>query len=156
MILFVTLELGSKTFLTYAMINIGAEKKGFINQSWAASHELFLKKLKKPFGLKVFNGKNAKNRIIIYYVKTRLKIENYCEKIKFFVTQLAYYFVILRMPWLKKHDPKIGFASYIFIFDSEYCRKHYNTFTRPMKIKALHDVSTKARSHNLPFRPPEL
>jgi hypothetical protein len=59
------------------------------------------------------------------------------------------------MPWLKKHDPKIGFASHIFTFDSEYCRKHYNTLARPMKIKALHDIPMKARPHNLPFRPSE-
>jgi hypothetical protein len=98
MILPVTLELESKTLPTYAIINIGAERKGFINQSWAASHELPLKKLKKPFGLKTFDGKNAKNGMIIYYVENRLKIKNYCEKIKFFVTQLVHYSVILRMP----------------------------------------------------------
>jgi hypothetical protein len=97
MILPVTLELGSKTLSTYAIINIGAEIKGFVNQSWAASHELPLKKLKKPFELKVFDGKNAKNGIIIHYVETRLKTEDYCEKIKLFVTQLAYYPVILGM-----------------------------------------------------------
>jgi hypothetical protein len=57
---------------------------------------------------------------------------------------------------LKKHDPKIGFASHIFTFDSEYCRKHYNTLARPIRIKILHDIPTKARSHNLPFRPSEL
>jgi hypothetical protein len=56
---------------------------------------------------------------------------------------------------LKKRDPKIGFASHTFTFDSEYCRKHCNTFIRPMKVKALYDVPTKARPHNLPFRPPE-
>jgi hypothetical protein len=103
----------------------------------------------------VFDGKNAKNGIIIYYVKTRLKIKNYYKKIKLFVTQLADYSVILGMPWLKKHDPKIGFANHTFTFDSEYCRKHYNTLARPIKIKILHDIPTKARSHNLPFRPPE-
>jgi hypothetical protein len=103
----------------------------------------------------VFDGRNAKNGIIIYYIKTRLKTKDYCEKIKFFVTQLAYYPIILGMPWLKKHDPKIRFASYIFTFDSEYCRKYCNTPARPMKIKALYDIPTKARSHNLPFRPPE-
>jgi hypothetical protein len=86
MILPVTLELGSKTLPTYAMTDIGAEGKGFVNQSWTASHELFLKKLKKPFELKVFDGKNAKSGIIIYYVKTRLRIEDHCEKIKLFVT----------------------------------------------------------------------
>jgi hypothetical protein len=97
-ILPVILELGSKTLPTYAITNIGAEGKGFINQSWAASHELSLKKLKKPFGLKVFDGRNAKSGIITHYVETRLKTENYCEKIKLFVTQLAHYPVILEMP----------------------------------------------------------
>jgi hypothetical protein len=89
-------------------------------------------------------------------VEIRLKTEDYCEEIKLFVTQLAHYPVILRMPWLKKHDPKIGFASHIFTFDSKYYRKHYNTPARLIKIKTLHDVPTKARPHNLPFRPPEL
>jgi hypothetical protein len=70
MILPVILELGSKTLPTYAITDTRAEGKGFINQSWAANHELPLKKLKKPFGLKVFDGKKAKNEIIIYYVKT--------------------------------------------------------------------------------------
>jgi hypothetical protein len=104
----------------------------------------------------MFDERDAESGIIIYYVKTRLKTENHCEKIKLFVTQLAYYSVILGMPWLKKHDPKIGFVSYIFTFDSEYCWKHYNTPARLMKIKTLHDIPTKARPHNLPFRPPEL
>jgi hypothetical protein len=98
MILPVILELGSKKLPIYAMIDIGAEGKGFIDQSWTASHELFLKKLKKPFGLKVFDEKNAKSGIIIHYVETRLKTEDHCEKIKFFITQLAYYPVILGMP----------------------------------------------------------
>jgi hypothetical protein len=80
------------------MIKIGTEKKGFVNQSWAANHKLHLKKLKRPFGLKEFDGKNAKNGIIIYYIKTRLKTKDHCEKIKVFVTQLAYCFIILEIP----------------------------------------------------------
>jgi hypothetical protein len=98
MILFVILELESKTLSIYAITDTGAKEKGFIDQSWAASHELPLKKLKKPFGLKVFDGKDAENGIIIHYVEIRLKTKDYCEKIKLFVTQLAHYFVILGMP----------------------------------------------------------
>jgi hypothetical protein len=97
-ILFIILKLKNKTLPTYAIINIEAKKKSFVDQSWAASHELPLKKLKKPFELKVFDGKDAKNGIITHYVETRLKIKDYCEKIKLFVTQLAYYSVILGMP----------------------------------------------------------
>jgi hypothetical protein len=97
MILPVIPELGSKTLLIYAIINTRAKGKGFVDQSWTASHELPLKKLKKPFGLKVFDGRDAENGIIIYYVETRLKTKDYCEKIKLFVMQLAHYSVILRM-----------------------------------------------------------
>jgi hypothetical protein len=70
MILPVILELESKTLPTYAMINIGAEEKGFVDQSWAASHELPLKKLKKPFELEMFDKKDAENGIITHYVET--------------------------------------------------------------------------------------
>jgi hypothetical protein len=98
MILLIILELESKTLPTYAITNIGTKGKGFVNQSWAASHELPLKKLKKPFELKIFNGKNAKSGIITHYVETRLKTEDYCEEIKLFVTQLAHYPIILGMP----------------------------------------------------------
>jgi hypothetical protein len=44
MILPVILELGIKTLPTYAITDIRTKGKGFINQSWAASHELPLKK----------------------------------------------------------------------------------------------------------------
>jgi hypothetical protein len=103
----------------------------------------------------MFDGKNAESGIIIYYVKTQLKTKDCCKKIMLFITQLVYYFIILGLLWLKKHDPKIEFASHTFTFDSEYCRKHCNTFVRFIKIKILHDIPTKALLHNLPFRPPE-
>jgi hypothetical protein len=75
-ILSVTLELESKTLPTYAITDTRAEGKGFVNQNWAANHELPLKKLKKPFGLKMFDGRNAKNGMITHYIKPRLKTEN--------------------------------------------------------------------------------
>ena len=39
-ILPITLEIGEKTMPTYAMTDSGAEGKGFIDRSWAESHEL--------------------------------------------------------------------------------------------------------------------
>jgi hypothetical protein len=57
---------------------------------------------------------------------------------------------------MKLHDPRVGFASHTFTFDSEYCRKHCNTPDRPTKINALHDLPPKTCPVNLPARPKPL
>ena len=57
------------------------------------------------------------------------------------------------MPWLKEHDPRVGFASHTFTFESDYCRTNCNTPNRPTRIKALHDVPERARPRYLPARP---
>ena len=58
---------------------------------------------------------------VTHYVKATIRVEDYTETIRLNVTQLAHYPVILRMPWLKQHNPRIGFASYTLTFESEYC-----------------------------------
>ena len=57
------------------------------------------------------------------------------------------------MLWLKQYDPRVGFASYTFTFDSRYCQKNCNTPARPSKIKALHDVPKRSRPNYLLARP---
>jgi hypothetical protein len=151
-ILPVTLEEESKALPTFAMTDSGAEGKAFIDLSWAESHNLPLKKLRRPIILEVFDGREAESGSITHYVQTRMRIEDHSEEIKLLVTQLAHYPVILGMPWLKEHDPRIGFASHTVTFESDYCQKHCNTLNRPNKVHALHDVPAKARPVNLPPR----
>ena len=79
--------------------------------------------------------------------------DHYEKEIKLFVTQLAYYPIVLGMLWLKEHDPRVGFASHTFTFESDYCRENCNTPSRPTKVKALHDVPKRARPMYLPVRP---
>lgn len=47
------------------------------------------------------------------------------------------------MPWLKQHNPQVGFTAHTFTFSSPYCQKYCNTPTRPTKIKALQTVPKK-------------
>ena len=54
------------------------------------------------------------------------------------------------------HDPRVGFASYTFIFDSNYYRRNCNTPEKPIKVVALHNVPARARPENLPPRPKAL
>jgi hypothetical protein len=120
-ILPITLEIGKKAILTYAMTDSGAEGKGFIDRSWADSHGLPLRKRKNPFGIVTFEGDMSVKGIVTHYIETTMRVEDHLETIRLNVTQLAHYLVILGMPWLKQHDPKIGFASHTLTFESEYC-----------------------------------
>ena len=154
MILPATIEIGSKELPTYALTDTGVQGKGFIDQSWAESHELPLKSLRRPFGLEVFDGREAESGKVTHYVEVGLRIQDHYEKtIRLYVTQLAYYPVVLGMPWLKEHDPSMGFASHTIVFNSGYCQKHCNMPARPTKVHALHDVPKRDRPQYLPPRP---
>jgi hypothetical protein len=138
------------------MTDTGAEGKGFIDLSWATSHQLPLLKLSRPITLEVFDGREAENGSITHCVKTTMEVEDHTETIFLYATQLAHYPVILGMPWMKQHDPRIGFASHTLTFDSEYCRTHCNTPERLSRVHALHDIPPKSRPQSLPARPEPL
>jgi hypothetical protein len=42
-----------------------------------------------------------------------------------FATKLDHYSMVLGIPWLKKHNPAIRFASNTIIFDSDFCLENY-------------------------------
>jgi hypothetical protein len=155
-ILPISLGIGEKTISTYAMTDSGAEGKGFIDRSWAESHELPLQELKNPFGIVMFDGDLSEQGTVTHYVKATMKVEDHTETIRLNVTQLAHYPVILGMPWLKQHDPRIGFASHTLTFESEYCQRHCNIPGKPNKVHALHQVPPKARPVDLLDRPKSL
>lgn len=83
-----------------------------------------------------------------------MRINDHREKRAcFLATQLAHYPIVLGLPWLKMHDPQIGFAEHTILFNSEHCQKHCNAPLRPAKIRALHDVPRKTRPKHMPVRP---
>jgi len=97
-ILPITLVVGEKTLPTYAMTDTGAEGKGFIDRSWAESHELPLQKLKHSFSIVTFDGDLSESGAVTHYVEATMRIEDHTEVIRLNVTQLAHYPVILGMP----------------------------------------------------------
>ena len=130
----------------YAMTDSGAEGKAFIDRSWAESQKLPMYPLKTPVGLEVFDGRPAECGPITHYVRAGMRIADHQQKsLLFFVTQLASYPIVLGMPWLKQHDPRVGFAEHTVLFDSEYCHQYCNLPGRPAKIKALHSIPPKFR-----------
>ena len=152
MILPVTLETRELKLPTYAMTDTGAEGLAFVDREWAHEQKLPLTRLRRPFGLNVFDGSETESGRVTHCAHAWMRIQDHYEPIQLFVTQLAHYPVILGLPWLKKHDPTIGFASHTFSFNSDYCRKNCNTPSSPMKVQALHDIPKKDRPRYLPSR----
>lgn len=154
MILPVTLAQCKKELSSYAMLDTGAEGKRFIDKEWARDQGLELLPLRKPIRLETFDGQEAESGPITHYVQMHMRINDHQEKRAcFLVTQLAHYPVVLGLPWLKIHDPQIGFAEHTVLFDSKYCQEHCNVLMRPAKIRALHDIPQKTRPKHLPARP---
>ena len=135
---------GKEPIPSYAMTDSGAEGKGFIDESWAKSQNLQFRPLKRPFEIEVFDGRPAESGQITHYIRAGLRIaDHYQKNMLFYVTRLASYPMVLGMPWLKQHDPQVGFAAHTFTFNSPYCQKFCNTPAKPAKIKALQTVPKK-------------
>ena len=99
MVLPVTLDLGNRTLLTYALIDSGAAAKAFIDRSWAEAHELPMKPLRRPFEIEVIDGRPSESRQVTHYVESSIRVNDHYEtKLRFFVIQLAYYPVMLGIP----------------------------------------------------------
>ena len=153
----VTLDLGNRTLLTYALIDSSAATKAFIDRSQAEAYKLPMKPLRRPFEIEVIDGRPSKSRQVTHYIKSFIKVNDYYEtKLRFFIIQLAYYLIILGIPQLKVYNPYVSFASYTFTFNSKFCRRNCNTPERPIKVKALYDVHARARPEKLPARPEAL
>jgi hypothetical protein len=154
LILPVTLLPVGRNILTYAMADTGCEPRGLIDENWARDNGLALEPLKRPWRLRVADGNEVDSGQVTHYVQVPLRIHDHREeKSRLYATKLGHYPVILGLPWIRQHNPRIDFAGNSFLFDSEYCHKHCNTPSRPTKIRALSDVPAKARPQHLPPRP---
>lgn len=139
------------------MLDTGAEGKRFVDRDWALENNLELLPLKNPIGLEGFDGKPTESGPITHFVRLTTRIQDHREtNAAFLVTQLAHYPIIFGLPWMKIHDPRVGFADHTVTFSSQYCQRHCNVPTRPTKVSALHDVPPKARPRLQQPRPAPL
>lgn len=111
-----------------ALIDSGASAHGFIDSNFAQKQNLDLIELSKPRTLKVFDGSNSSAGQITHMAKIVLDINGHTESILLFVTSLAYFDLVLGLPWLEYHSPSIDWKEGTMLFDSEKCRKHSKSY----------------------------
>lgn len=106
----------------YAMVDSGCQGYAFIDTDWAREKGIPLLPIQKPFSLVGYDGEKSETRTVDLYTQVSLRTGDYYEKnIILYSTYLAYYPVILGLPWLEKYNPCTGWAKRLLSFDSEYC-----------------------------------
>ena len=118
----------SKSITSLALIDSGASAHGFINSKFARNHEIELLNLPRPRSLKVFDGSDSVSGQITHLAKITLDINGHSETMLLFVTPLAYFDLVLGLPWLEHHGPKINWKEGTLRFDDSKCHSHSQKF----------------------------
>ena len=108
------------------LINTSNTVPVFVDEdSLIKKHNIIIKRLLVPKPLRLAN--RLLSSFITYYFIIIMTISHHTESMLFYVTKLLpFILVILRMPWLKKHNPKLNFSALGLKFNFNYCA--YNCF----------------------------
>lgn len=128
------------------LIDCGASAHGFIDSKFAHKHNFELTKLTRPRSLKVFDGTDSASGSITHLAKTVLYINGHTETILLFVTSLAYFDIVLGLPWLEHHSPNINWKEGKLTFIHANCQKHANNL--PITVSSVSKGVIRERREN--------
>jgi len=83
----------------------------FIDRQMAARHGFKLQKLERPIAIKNVDGTNNSGGAIIHQVECNVFFKDHVERMRMDVCNLGKTEVILGMPWLAVHNPKINWET---------------------------------------------
>ena len=106
---------------SHALVDCGASGFSFIDWEFARQHNLTQYTLKEPRWLEVLDGRPIDSGDITHMVKMHLDINGHQERLTAFVTKLGYYPLVLGLPWLRYHDPRIDWEEDTIDFVSPRC-----------------------------------
>ena len=132
-----------KSISSLALIDSGASAHGFINSKFAHDNKFELHKLSCPRSLKVFDGTDSVSGHITHLAKTTLDINGHFETMLLFVTPLAYFDLVLGLPWLEHHSPRINWKEGTLDFNHPRCCNHSRNF--PATVSSLSQKIIKER-----------
>ncbi|KAG1121331.1 hypothetical protein G6F42_012533 [Rhizopus arrhizus] len=135
-------------FKTFALIDSGS-MENFCDESFATRNKLPLVSKAAPVEIITVDGSPISSGKVTQETSIQMTMGLHTEKIKLSVTRLGQYPIILGIPWLKKHDPKIIWSTHSITFDSASCV--HSCFQKVHQIKALptHPNYSKSTTINL-------
>jgi len=110
---------------TVSLVDTGCTAVAFADEASIVSrYNVTTKKLLVPRPLRLADGVPASSLITDYFI-TRMSIGAHTEVMLFFVTKLSPANpIILGIPWLQRHEPRLDFRELGVHFDSDYCTEH--------------------------------
>ena len=103
-----------------AMIDPGATED-CIDKRICDKHQITTKMAERPRGIYLADGNLSETGPIKQTAVVPMEIGGHKELATLQVTNLQNYEIILGMPWLKEHNPKIDWEEQKITFDSERC-----------------------------------
>jgi hypothetical protein len=141
-----------KPIKTPGLIDSGATAIGFIDSDFAHTKSLALVPLRSPRHIRVVDGRTSLAGPVTHYVSLDLSIGRHTEKsVRFYVTQLGQYNLILGKPWLAGHNPIVDWEKNSLTFRTLHCRRHcLPTGTHQLYVPGL----TPRPAASVPGTPP--
>jgi hypothetical protein len=103
---------------THTLIDYRYTRLSFINDEFAHQYNFPYHQLETPKTIEVIDGKPISSSSINKSIHIDGTIGNHHEKLITYIASIGYYPLILRIPWLKKHDININFPKMDFQFPS--------------------------------------
>lgn len=108
-----------KWIKAHTLADTGASATAFVSSAFIKQHYLSVVKLTQPRKLKLADDQSA--TLITHCAQVYFRLGDHYDEIWCFVTNLGKFDVILGMPWLDQHDPKLSFRKRTLTFDSDFC-----------------------------------
>jgi hypothetical protein len=107
---------------TTTMVDYGATEN-FIDKKYAEQVGIPLDKKKIPRRVLAVDGREVASGPVTHDTTVELTTNNHQETIKLHCITIGNSPIILGLPWLKKHNPKINWREGKVMFDSDKCAK---------------------------------
>jgi hypothetical protein len=107
-----------------SFIDSGATYDAFLDLDFARAKRFPLLPLVSPVNLVIADGRTSSAGPITHYTDLRLTIRGHTETLRFYVTILGRFQIILGKPWLNKHNPTVDWPNDSLTFNTHYCRKN--------------------------------
>lgn len=111
-------------------------------------------RLAKPRKLKLADDHLAP--LITHCAQVYFRLGEHYDEIWCFVTSLGKFDLILGMPWLEQHDPKLSFRGRTLTFDSDFCTSRCFLHNKSCTVNSRSSRKNKVRPDNLTHKPGEL
>lgn len=144
----VVININDNQFKTFALIDSGS-MDNFCDITMATKNNLPLVNKASPIDILTVDGSPISSGKVSQETSVQMSMGPHTEQIKFAITKLGQYPLILGIPWLKKHDPRIIWSNHSIYFDSDSCV--HSCFKSAHRIKALeaHPHYSKSSTINL-------